>query len=82
MYMHYRMTAGMFELGSFPNSHTISSPVSITERIVENVFFDSPDKLIFHSKKLKRLNRTLILYVRSTLISTYRRCLNVFKRSV
>lgn len=35
MYMYYRMTAGMFELGSFPKGHTIGSPVSITERTVE-----------------------------------------------
>lgn len=58
MYMHYRMTAGMFELGSFPNGHTIDSPISVTGEPVEK-FSPTSDGLIFHSKKLKRLDRTL-----------------------
>lgn len=36
MYMHYRMTAGMFELGSFPNGRTIGSPISVTRESLKS----------------------------------------------
>lgn len=58
MYMHYGMTAGMFELGSFSNRSYDRFSGFGHERTVEK-FSPTRDRLIFHSKKLKRLDRTL-----------------------